>query len=147
MTRLPQLRPLLLAGAVSLIGAGQALAEAGAEFGYLIVDILPLNDGATLEQVYAYFEAVEPIFAEYDLVRSDDALEVVDVARGDVQAKVINLWATKDPKVAFDGIFTDPDYLQHVENRDSIFDLKNANVVVTRRNAADTPQITGVSHP
>lgn len=147
MTRSASLRNALLAGVVTLASASSAFADKAAEFGFLIVDMLPLHEGATLEEVYAYFAAVEPIFAKYDLVRTDDALEVVNIARGKVQAQVINLWATKDPKIAFDGIFTDPEYLKHVENRDSIFDLKNANVVVTRRNAADTPEIAGVSHP
>ena len=147
MTLSTTLRRTSAATLLVLATASAAWAEKANEFGFIIVDMLPLKEGATLEQVYDYFTAVEPIFVKYDLVRTDDALEVVSVPRGGVKATVINLWATKDPKVAFDGIFSDPEYLTHVENRDSIFDLENANIVVTRRNSADTPQIAEVSHP
>lgn len=122
-----------LAASAALV-AGFATASMAENPGFLILDILPLKEGATLEQAYAYFEDVEPIFERYDFVRSDTPLETLDVLRGGVQTDVVNLWETSDPQAAFDGIFSDEEYLHlHVPTRDAIFDLKDATIVVTKR--------------
>lgn len=124
-------RPLFTAAAIAVGFATTAMAEPPA---FLVLDILPLKEGATLEQAYAYFEAVEPIFERYDFVRSDAPLETLDVVRGGVQTDVVNLWETSNPQAAFEGIFSDEEYLHiHVPTRDAIFDLEDATIVVTQR--------------
>lgn len=100
---------------------------------FLILDILPIRDGQSLADAEAYFAAVEPIFARYGMTRSDAVLSVVDILRGPVEAEVVNLWETDNPQAAFDGIFSDEEYLTHTGSRDTIFDLKAATIVVTER--------------
>lgn len=100
---------------------------------FLLIDILVLKQGKTLQDAKAYFSAVEPIFEKYQLYRTDDVLDVMQIARGDINAQVINLWETPDPQGAFKGIFSDKSYEKYVSLRDEIFDMKKATVVVTER--------------
>ena len=100
---------------------------------FLILDILPLHHGRTSAEAQAYFTDVEPIFARYGLTRSDQPLQVVDIVRGKIDAQVVNLWQTDDPQKAFNGIFSDEDYLQYVATRDKIFNLERATIMVTER--------------
>ena len=106
---------------------------ANAEDSFLILDILPLKQGRSVEEAKVYFEAVEPIFARHGMVRSDKALTIVSVLRGNLDAEVVNLWQTGDPDASIKGIFSDKDYLGHSALRDSIFDLEAATIVVTER--------------
>ena len=99
----------------------------------LILDILPLHEGKTVADAEAYFEKVEPILARHGMTRSDSTLEVRTTVRGAIDAQVVNLWETRDPQASFQGVFADPDYLKHAALRDSIFDLANANILITAR--------------
>ena len=118
-----------------LAGLGLALsgASAHADGDFIILDILPIHEGKTLDDARAYFDAVEPIFAEHGMVRSDAVLEVTGILRGPVEAEVVNLWETDNPQASFDGIFADARYLEHTANRDSIFRLRDATIIITRR--------------
>lgn len=109
------------------------IAPAFADGAFLILDILPIQEGKTLDQAKAYFGDVEPIFARHGMTRSDAILPVVNIARGDIAATVVNLWQTDDPQAAFKGIFKDPDYLVFTDTRDSIFSMEHATIVVTQR--------------
>ncbi|CUI99736.1 hypothetical protein [Cognatishimia activa] len=140
-----KLKALVTALLMSVVGTA-SLAEKAKSF--VVLDILPLKDGATLEQAYDYFKGVEPIFAKYDFHRSDAALEVLSIPRGPVTTDVVNLWATDNPQAAFDGIFADKDYLEnHVPLRDSIFDLQAATIIVTKRGDTITTPTGKVTHP
>ncbi len=100
---------------------------------FLLIDILVLQEGKTLKDAEAYFEKVEPIFKKYNFYRSDEVLNVTEVARGQVEAQVVNLWETPDPKFAFGGIFSDKEYEKYIPLRESVFDMKKASVIVTQR--------------
>lgn len=100
---------------------------------FLVLDILPIQEDQTLEAAETYFDAVEPIFARYGLTRSDKVLSVVGIPRGTVKAQVVNLWQSDNPQASFDGIFSDKEYLTHTADRDAIFDLEAATVIVTQR--------------
>ena len=113
-------------------GASTAMAEKA----FLILDILPLYDGKTIEDANGYFADIEPILAKHGMVRSDHVLEVVSILRGPVSGQVVNLWESENPQASFDGIFADDAYLAHTENRDSIFDLKNATIIITQRDGS-----------
>ncbi|WP_152544541.1 hypothetical protein [Actibacterium mucosum] len=139
-----------LAGAATLAitAATGALAGDTDSKAFMVLDILPLKEGATLEQAYAYFKGVEPIFAKYDFQRSDSALEVGAVVRGDVTANVVNLWVTDNPDAAFKGIFSDETYLaEWVPDRDAIFDLEKATIIVTQRGQTITTPNGKINHP
>ena len=136
------------AAALAVVAATGAVAGDADSKAFVVLDILPLKEGATLEQAYAYFKGVEPIFAKYDFQRSDAALEVGTVVRGDLAASVVNLWVTDDPQAAFQGIFADQTYLaEWVPDRDAIFDLENATIVVTKRGTTITTPNGKINHP
>ena len=140
-----KLRALASALALSIFGSATFADSAKA---FLVLDILPLKEGATLEQAYDYFKCVEPIFEKYDFSRSDAALEVIAIPRGPVEAEVVNLWATNNPQASFDGIFADADYLEnHVPLRDKIFDLKEATIIITKRADTITTPTGKITHP
>lgn len=100
---------------------------------FLLVDILVLKEGKTLADAKAYFEKVEPIFKKYNMYRSDEVLDVMQVPRGTLQAQVINLWETTNPDAAFKGIFSDKEYEAFIPLREEVFDMPKATVVVTQR--------------
>lgn len=122
------LKQLLLAATLSVVSALSFAKET-----FLVVDILPLREGKTLADAQDYFDKVEPIFRRYDFKRADKPLKVATIARGNIEADVINLWKTSDPNKAFKGIFSDADYLLYVKDRDAIFNLAEATVLVTER--------------
>lgn len=100
---------------------------------FLILDILPLKEGKTLEDANEYFENVEPIFERYKFTRAQAPLKVLSIPRGSIEAQVVNLWETPDPDHAFKGIFSDQEYLKFVKDRDAIFQLEKATVIVTQQ--------------
>ena len=106
-------------------GSTAATALAGTSF--LVVDILPLKTGKTIEDAKSYFSAIEPILARHGMTRSDKVLKVEKILRGDLDAKVINFWNSDNPQQSFDRVFKDKEYLKHVKNRDSIFALDKAD--------------------
>lgn len=98
------------------LAAGNAAAAAATTY---MIEILPLKQGQTVEAAGQYFADVSPIIAAHGIFPVQ-AYRVADPkAEG---AQVINVWRVADPK-GFDGIFADPEYLKHVKDRDSIFDL------------------------
>lgn len=136
------------AAAVSCTLAVGAWAGETAQKAFMVLDMLPLKEGATLQQAQDYFKGVEPIFLKYDFRRSDKALEVANVARGKLDASVVNLWVTDDPQAAFQGIFSDETYLEKwVPARDRIFDLEKATIVVTKRSSEITTPNGKINHP
>lgn len=123
----------IMLSAVSAVAMTITSAAADAAENFLILDILPLQEGQTIEAAETYFDAVEPIFARYGMTRSDAVLKVANVVRGKVDAQVVNLWQTENPQASFDGIFSDEEYLTHTESRDTIFNLQAATIIVTER--------------
>ena len=126
-----RIRAAFFASCLSIMGfSGQALADGA----FLVVDILPLKSGKTVADAQAYFDGVESILARYGMTRVDQELRVTRVARGSLRANVINLWESNDPDAAFKGVFSDREYKEeYVPQRDAIFDMSKATVVVTQR--------------
>lgn len=124
---------LAKAAATALVVTALSTVSALAESKFLILDILPLKEGATADQAKAYFDAVEPILAKYGMTRSDTVLDVAKIVRGSAKAQIVNLWDTDNPDVSFKGVFSDEDYKTHISDRDRIFDLEAATIIVTQR--------------
>ncbi|MFS2317688.1 hypothetical protein RMQ97_07090 [Maricaulis sp. D1M11] len=100
---------------------------------FVLIDILPLKDGASFEQAVGYFETLKPVFERHGLRRVDQPLQPVKVLRGEVQADLVNLFETENPEVSLAGMRDDPDYQAQIELRDTVFDLDRASIVLTRR--------------
>lgn len=100
-----------------VLAAGSAAAATATTY---MIEILPLKQGATVEAAGQYFADVSPIIAAHGIFPVQ-AYRVAD-PKAEGAAQVINVWRVADPK-GFDGIFADPEYLKHVKDRDSIFDL------------------------
>ena len=98
---------------------------------FVVLDMLPLKKGKTLEDATEYFDLVEPIFAKHNFYRTGEVLKVETVMRGKLKASVVNLWVTPNAQQSMQGIFSDKDYLPYTDLRDSIFDLKNATIAIT----------------
>jgi len=58
--------------------------------------------------------------------RAQAGYEITDVMQGDKKLDLVNIWVVSDPKKTMQGIFKDPDYQQHIQLRDSIFDMKKS---------------------
>ena len=102
---------------------------------FVILDILPLQEGRTAEEAAAYMRDVEPIVAPHGLVRLDKMLTVVKPIRGKLTGQIVNFWVSKNPEATFKAIFSDPAYIDHFPTRrDKLFDMPNATIVVTKRN-------------
>lgn len=95
---------------------------------FLIVDILPLNTGQSVDDAVAYFEGLKPVFERHGLTRVDRPLEVVKTLRGSASANLINLFQTEDAEASMKGMGADPEYQSHIALRDQIFDLENATI-------------------
>ncbi len=117
------------AALITVLSSASALAAGK----FIIVDILPLNSGISLDEATAYFQDVEPILAKHGMTRSDAVLDVTTILRGSAKADVINLWESDNPQASFQGIFSDAEYKTHITNRDRIFNLNEANIIVTER--------------
>ena len=125
------------AAAACVIALGAVLAPAAAMAGqakYVVLDMLPIQEGRTLAEAKAYMRDVEPILARHGMKRSDKILSVQQVMRGDFKAVMVNLWESDNPQASFQGVFNDPEYTENFPTRrDALFDMPNAVVVVTKR--------------
>ena len=127
-----------VAATFSMLGALVSSPLAVAEESFVILDILPLKSGVKVEEAHAYFERVEPILEQYGLSRTDHALEVAAVPRGSVKAQVVNLWESDDPMKGMQAVLNDPYYKENiVPLRDRIFDMRNATVIITKRQTGE----------
>ncbi|MBO6892336.1 MAG: hypothetical protein JJ866_10385 [Roseibium sp.] len=126
-------KSLAAAALVTTLGIGSALAETK----FVILDILPLKEGASVEDAKAYFDKIEPILARHGMTRNDQPLDVVKFLRGSAKAQVINLWNSENPEASFQGVFGDEEYRSNIPNRDRIFNLKEANIIITERDASN----------
>ena len=125
---------LAVANLIGLSQAGPADARATAKPAYIVLDILPLKPGRTVEEATAYLKDVEPYLARYGMTRFDTVLQVDQVMRGNFQGRVVNLWVSDNPQAAFKGVFSDAEYTEKfTSRRENLFDMKNATVVVTKR--------------
>lgn len=110
----------IVAMTISLAMSLPAMAK---DAGPLIVDVLTLQDGKTYQDAAEYFDKVIPIIEGHGLTRLR-SMEVLNKMQGHsaVSPAIVQIWVmeTKNP---FSGIFSDPKYLQHVELRDSIFNM------------------------
>lgn len=100
---------------------------------YILVDILPLKPGKTVAEAISYFDKVRPAMERHGLKRIDQPLEAHKILRGNQKANLVNLFETQDPETSIKGMGSDPDYQANVILRDSIFDLENASIIVTKR--------------
>ena len=99
----------------------------------IIVDMLPLQPGRSVEEAIAYFEELKPIFEKHGLKRLDAPLKVMQIMRGESPAQLINLFETDDPQVSMKGLSEDPAYQAKIPTRDEIFDLSKATIAATTR--------------
>lgn len=113
-----------LAG-ISVLSAGTAIAQDA--HGYFI-DVLYLQDGKTIEDAKAYFDLVEPIVAKHGLVRIQPGLAVSGVMAGDADIDLINIWTITDFAETFPAIASDPAYREHIERRNSTFDMSRTQM-------------------
>lgn len=100
---------------------------------YILVDILPIKAGKTLEDALAYFEKVRPAMERHGLKRIEQPLQAHKVLRGNQAADLVNLFETQDPDMSLKGMGSDPEYQANIALRDTIFDLENASIVLTMR--------------
>lgn len=100
---------------------------------FVLIDILPLKDGATYDEAVAYFTDLKPVFDRHGLKRVDQPLNAVKALRGDVPANLVNLFETDNPEASMMGMRDDPEYQAQIEKRDRIFDLERASILLTKR--------------
>ena len=100
---------------------------------YLLVDILPLKPGNTLDDAISYFEELKPVFERHGLIRLDRPLQSRKTLRGEIDADMVNLFETDNPERSLPGLQGDPDYQAKVPARDRIFDLERATILMTER--------------
>ncbi|MFB3106996.1 MAG: hypothetical protein ACE1ZA_19005, partial [Pseudomonadales bacterium] len=92
----------------------------------MFVDLLHLQPGVEDSQVEEYFSRIEPIVAKHGLKRVG-SFKVTQKMRGSIDPDFVNLWVVAGPKT-FEGIFGDEEYKQHVQFRNSTFDMERANM-------------------
>ena len=100
---------------------------------FLIVDILKLQPGRTIEEAIAYFEELKPVLESHGIRRFDRPLGVQKFLRGDASADLVNLLETDNPEQSLKGMASDPAYQQKVPERDKLFDLENSMIALTLR--------------
>lgn len=100
---------------------------------YILVDILPIKEGKTIDDALAYFETIRPAMERHGLKRLDAPLHAVNVMRGSQRADLINLVETEDPEASMQGISQDPEYQANTATRDAIFDLEDSSIIITTR--------------
>ncbi len=113
-----------------LFSALSMSAAASASEGAFFVDMLVLKEGKTTTDANAYFDKIEPVVQKHGLRRIMPGLNVVKNMKGSFKADLVNIWMVTNAKTTFDGIFNDPEYLKHIQQRDSTFDMKNANMMM-----------------
>lgn len=88
-----------------------------------MIEVLTLKPGATVAE--AYFKSVYPIIASHGLYPVNAYQVVENGAQG--QPKIVQIWRVENPQ-GFPEIMADENYRQHIETRDSIFDLKTGRI-------------------
>ena len=127
LSRLPVVAGIL-ASALFSFTAAPSFAEDAPQF--FLVDVLILKEGKTAEDAKAYFDKVAPIAAKHGLVQLHP-LKVAQKLRGDLDAKVVNIWSVSEPKKTLPNVLSDPEYQKNVPIRDSVFDLPNSSIFMT----------------
>ena len=97
---------------------------------YLLLDILKLKPGKTVEDAVAYFDKLAPIFDEVGITRLDRPLKAAGVMRGSIEAEQVNLFEMEDPQKSMPAMQSHPDYQAMIPVRDAIFDLENSTVLL-----------------
>ena len=100
---------------------------------FLMIDILPLKPGKTIDEAIAYFEKLKPVLEKHGLRRLDQPLQAQKLLRGDLAVDMVNLFEIDDPENTMKGVGADPEYQANMPLRDSLFDLPKASVILTRR--------------
>ncbi|SHH80409.1 hypothetical protein [Cognatishimia maritima] len=100
---------------------------------FVLFDILPIKSGKTVDDATAYFDKVRPAMERNGLRRVDVPFEVQGILRGNQEANLVNIFETEDPESAMKKMGADPEYQSHIEERDAIFDLGNASIILTTR--------------
>lgn len=98
---------------------------------FVLVDILPLKPGATVEEAVAYFDGLKPVFERHGLTRLDQPLRAEKALRGSVPANLVNLFQTANPEASLKGMSEDPEYQTQMARRDQLFDLEQATILLT----------------
>jgi len=118
---------------VTVFSAGGSYAQES----QILVDVLTLQEGKTYADAQEYFDTVVPIIETHGIKRLR-SMEVQNIMQGhaEVVPDIVQVWElqAEDP---FKGIFSDPDYLQHVELRDSIFDMPRTQFWLATDRTAD----------
>lgn len=100
---------------------------------FLLIDVLPLKPGATLDEAIDYFDGLKPVFDKHGLKRVDRPLEAKKALRGEVPADLVNFFETENPEASMTGMRDDPAYQSKTSDRDRIFDLDRASILLTQR--------------
>lgn len=132
MKRRSLLMATLLSATVSAFAAVPAMAAEEAEFYF--VDLLRLQSGKTPADAAKYFELIEPVVAKHGLERALPSFNIMQTMAGDLDVDMLNVWTVTDPKGTFDHIFSDSAYTDHIELRNSIFDMPNSTMFVLTPN-------------
>lgn len=122
----------LIAATLSAFAAAPVAFAQDADFHF--IDLLRLQDGKTPADAAQYFETIEPVVAKHGLVRALPSFNIAQFMAGDLDADMLNVWTVTDPKGSFDAIFKDAAYLEHVDLRNSIFDMKNSTMMILTPN-------------
>ena len=117
---------LMLAFSISSLSAGTTPAMAGEKA--FFVDILYLQKGKTVADAQAYFDIVIPVIAGHGLERITPAFEITKKMSGKISPDLVNVWSVSDAESTFPAIFSDPAYTDHIEMRDSTFDMKRSHM-------------------
>lgn len=100
---------------------------------HILIDILKLKNGRTVEEAIQYFDELKPVLEKHGISRVDQPLKIANIMRGELSGELVNLFATDDPQKSMQGMSSDPDYQAKVPLRDQIFDLENSVVAMTTR--------------
>lgn len=103
---------------------------------FVLVDILPLKSGKSVDDAIAYFNDIRPVLERHGLVRIDAPLKALKTLRGAQTANLVNLFATENVETSMKGMQGDPEYQARIPVRDALFDLENSSVILTRRDTA-----------
>lgn len=100
---------------------------------FLLLDILKLKPGKTIEDATSYFDELADVFAEVGISRLDRPLKAAKVMRGAIEADYVNLFETADPQASMGAMQAHPEYQAKISTRDAIFDLENSTVLLTAK--------------
>ncbi|MEM9071727.1 MAG: hypothetical protein AAGE52_24675 [Myxococcota bacterium] len=104
---------------------------------HVLVDLVFLNEGKTLEDRAAYGRLIGPIAQRHGLRRVQSYRVLQHLGGLGNGAVELNLWEVDDPS-ALQATLTDPEYQSHVPTRNEIHDMERLTMLLARPNPGGT---------